>query len=109
LAGGPSESEGRVEVYFNGVWGTVCDNGWDDQDATVVCRSLGYSNGRALGNAYYGEGADPIWMENVGCLGSEVSLDTCSFPGFGQQNCRHSDDAGVQCFQDSGIIDFVLL
>ena len=98
LVGGATDSEGRVEVYANGVWGTVCDDGWDVTDASVVCRQLGYSRATsAPGEAHFGQGSGPIYYDDVTCSGSEARLIDCSNPGLGNHNCAHSEDAGVAC------------
>jgi len=99
LVGGGSYKEGRVEVYYNGRWGTVCDDGWDDTDAGVVCKQLGFgSSGTAIGSAFFGQGSGSIWLDNVVCTGREPALSTCSHLGFGvTRSCAHWEDAGVRC------------
>ena len=44
LQGGDFVNEGRVEVYCNEQWGTICDDGFGSTEAPVICRQLGYSN-----------------------------------------------------------------
>uniref|UniRef100_A0A3B5AAV9 Neurotrypsin n=1 Tax=Stegastes partitus TaxID=144197 RepID=A0A3B5AAV9_9TELE len=98
LVGGESPREGRVELYLSGQWGTVCDDGWTDHDAEVVCRQLGYSGvAKARVMAYFGEGTGPIHVDNVKCSGEERSLADCIKQMPGTHNCRHSEDAGVIC------------
>uniref|UniRef100_A0A672YD56 Neurotrypsin n=1 Tax=Sphaeramia orbicularis TaxID=375764 RepID=A0A672YD56_9TELE len=98
LVGGESPGEGRVELYLSGQWGTVCDDGWSDRDAEVVCRQLGYSGvAKARVMAYFGEGTGPIHVDNVKCSGEERSLADCIKQTPGTHNCRHSEDAGVIC------------
>ena len=102
LVGGSSYNEGRVEVYYNGEWGTVCDDGWDDTDAGVVCRQLGFgSSGTAIGSAGFGQGSGSIWLDSVTCTGSELSLASCGHLGVNvTRSCTHSNDASVRCSDD---------
>ena len=103
IVDGYSYNEGRVEVYYNGVWGTVCDDSWDISDALVVCKQLGFPDAEA---AYQGgsvvNGTGPIWLDDVNCKGYESSLSSCPHSGWGNHNCRHYEDAGVRCSGTNG-------
>ena len=95
---GNAHNYGRVEVFYNGEWGTVCDDGWNTADATVVCRQLGfYSSVTAYGSAHYGQGTGPILLTRLSCFGNESSLFECGQSSVGTKTCGHSNDASVYC------------
>lgn len=99
LIGGEDEMEGRVEVKFQDVWGTVCDDDFGEPEAYVLCKSLGYTGetvsisvqfiGFLMDLPYphpifqsiikknFGKASGPIWLDQVSCNGNETALDKC--------------------------------
>ncbi|XP_022086819.1 neurotrypsin-like [Acanthaster planci] len=101
LAGGSVNHRGRVEVYRNNTWGSICDNDWDINDAAVVCRMLGFPGAEAAkSGAYFGQGSGPVHMDGVACTGSEGSILDCPSSCWEEPQCSHSQDAGVICEWD---------
>ncbi|CAI5641400.1 unnamed protein product [Oreochromis niloticus] len=110
LAGsGSTQCSGRVEMYYQKRWGTVCDDGWDLNDAEVVCRQLDCGMAlSALQSAHFGEGKGDILLDNVACSGNESSLTECQHRGFRMRDCKHHEDAGVICSDSTDSIIPVL-
>ena len=100
--GGPQPSEGRLEVRHNGQWGTVCDDLFSNVNAEVACKMLGFHTGLAKGEARFGRGSGPIWLDNVRCIGTESSLFECNHKGWGRENCGHDEDVGLVCQDFNG-------
>lgn len=99
LVGGSSSNEGRLEIFHNNQWGTVCHDGFNTDDGIVACRQLGYT-----GFVKYqccgqlgGRGTGPIWLEGIACNGSEYNLLDCSNKGWNNTNCGHHEDIGLVC------------
>ncbi|XP_070698337.1 lysyl oxidase homolog 3B isoform X1 [Pempheris klunzingeri] len=114
LAGYPRKhNEGRIELFYKGEWGTICDDDFSIANANVLCRQLGFVSATGwTHSAKYGKGQGKIWLDNVMCGGGEKSIEFCKSRGWGNSDCTHDEDAGVVCkderipgFVDSNVID----
>jgi len=102
LVGGISPREGRLEVCHNDIWGTVCDDGFNEAAARVVCNSLGYGYvGGEIEIDAFPIGKGQIWLDDIQCNGTERHISECSHRGWGVHNCVHKEDVAVSCIRDS--------
>jgi len=109
LEGGVSPLVGRIEVFHENEWGTVCDDEFNNSVCRVVCRQLGFGGGRCLVDKPTSENgcadknftsANPsqrVWLDGVTCTGEEQSLAECLHNNWGDTDCRHKEDAGCEC------------
>ncbi|XP_021942881.1 uncharacterized protein LOC110841538 isoform X2 [Zootermopsis nevadensis] len=98
LVGGTNNMEGRVEVRYHGIWGTVCDDDFTVPAATVICRSLGFGGpAQAKKDGFFGPGEGQIWLDQLHCTGNETGITECLHSYWGEHNCQHSEDAAVIC------------
>ncbi|XP_030380373.1 uncharacterized protein LOC115628426 [Scaptodrosophila lebanonensis] len=97
LEGGRSQNEGRLEVKYHGVWGSVCDDDFTLKSAQVACNSLGYYGPAQIEKNIFGPSNGPIWLDQVSCYGNESSIDKCNHWNWGEHNCNHTEDLGLLC------------
>ena len=122
LVNGTSDLEGRVEVCFGNLWGTICHNSWDNRDAGVICKQLFnssfgtlfvlpttissnflfflvvYLGGHAIHGSSFGPGDIPIVIQNINCDGNETSLTDCFTLSLTTSPCNASTVAGIVCY-----------
>ncbi|KAL5021757.1 hypothetical protein ScPMuIL_000912 [Solemya velum] len=106
------EREGRIEILYDGQYGTICNIKFDEKAARVVCRMLGFDpdGGVKLYNSTrFGEGKGEIWLDEVSCNGSENRLQDCKHGRFGVDHCDHGQDVGLACLGQQLIWDIRLM
>ena len=106
LSGGKGSCSGRLEVYHNATWGSVCDDQWNIRNAQVVCRQLGCGSALSADrNVSFGAGEGTIWLNRVKCRGDEIHLWDCHHSLKKHTDCSH---AGVTCAGQRGVLTFQL-
>ncbi|XP_030201695.1 deleted in malignant brain tumors 1 protein isoform X2 [Gadus morhua] len=98
LVNGSNKCTGRVELYQNGQWGSVCDETWDMNDAAVVCTYLQCGRAQKIPNSgFFGRGSTNMLIGEISCTGSEHSPDECRQQNIGSSTCNSTSVAGLLC------------
>lgn len=98
LTNGPHPCAGRVEVYNNGQWGTICGESWDLSDASVVCKQLDCGRAHKISTlTEYGLGSGHAFTHRFECNGREQTLSQCSQRSIQGLTCNTTSVAGVAC------------
>uniref|UniRef100_A0A3B3BQG3 SRCR domain-containing protein n=1 Tax=Oryzias melastigma TaxID=30732 RepID=A0A3B3BQG3_ORYME len=97
LTGSESAAEGRVEIFYNSRWETVCDDGWDMRETRVVCRQHPSLKNIYIFSSFPISAPGPIWLDNILCDGDENNLISCESRAWGERDCTHTEDVSVVC------------
>ena len=115
----PTFSAGRLEIFVNGEWGTICNDYFDLTDASVACKQLGYSGAIRFGSSgnegyatiyimqcaclncirhyRFNSGSGQIWLDDLHCTATDITLLSCRHREIGTHNCGHYEDIAVFC------------
>ena len=105
LEDGNGNFSGRVEILYDGEWGTVCSDEFDENDAAVVCRQAGYGPPVRYWIDPSHRRHGRIWLDDLQCYGTEDTLSECQSSNWGDTNCDHTQDIFVEC---TGMFNFSL-
>ena len=97
LSNGSDHLEGVLEVFHDGVWGTVCDDGWDSQEAKVVCRQLSLGTPVFVPLTHIKTELRKVWLDDLFCTGEEAHFFDCRHRDWGENNCNHEENVKLRC------------
>ncbi|XP_064382343.1 scavenger receptor cysteine-rich type 1 protein M130-like isoform X2 [Halichondria panicea] len=100
--------DGRLELFYNGQWGTVCDDSFSPNDARVACRQLGYddyANYGRVGTLGFSQSSSTTrtWLDELRCLGNETKLINCPANTIGVEDCTHTQDVALFCISEGDL------
>ncbi|XP_077978778.1 scavenger receptor cysteine-rich domain-containing protein DMBT1-like [Glandiceps talaboti] len=97
LKHGTESYEGRLEIYHDSQWGTICSNEWSINDAYVACRELNFRSALVYLTNEFGQGSGKTHLNKVGCQGDERHLIDCDHGAWGDYQCSTGHDVGIEC------------
>jgi len=92
----------RLETLYNGVWGSVCGEGWGKRNTRTICKAFGFPGAGVVKKHFmsglYNTGSKGhVWLANVQCKGKEGDIADCKHKGFGKHKCGHYEEVGLCC------------